>query len=138
MFGVRRRNPLADKTRFSGLSLHHGFLPLGGCQRLQFGQLECLQDQACVRAASADPAPLWSIVHAKRHQGRKGPSTFPWRKGAIHISLVPESGWPHPILGTGEWVAPSNPWYRRVGGPIQSLVPESGWPHPISNLPLLS
>ena len=20
----------------------------------------------------------------------------------------------------GEWVAPSNPWYRRVGGPIQS------------------
>jgi hypothetical protein len=23
------------------------------------------------------------------------------------------------------------PWYRRVGGPIQSLVPESGWPHPI-------
>ena len=32
------------------------------------------------------------------------------RKGAIHISLVPESGWPHPhFLGTGEWVAPSNP-----------------------------
>jgi len=30
-------------------------------------------------------------------------------KGAIHISLVPESGWPHPILGTGERVAPSNP-----------------------------
>ena len=30
MFGVRRRNPLADKTRFSGLSLHHRFLPLGG------------------------------------------------------------------------------------------------------------
>jgi len=30
-------------------------------------------------------------------------------KGAIHISLVLESGWPHPILGTGEWVAPSNP-----------------------------
>ena len=30
MFGVRRRNPLADKTRFSGLSLNHGFLPLGG------------------------------------------------------------------------------------------------------------
>src|SRR5208337_447738 len=29
MFGVRRRNPLADKARFSGLSLHHGFLPLG-------------------------------------------------------------------------------------------------------------
>ncbi len=28
-------------------------------------------------------------------------------------------------------MAPSNPWYRRVGGPIQSLVPESGWPHPI-------
>jgi len=39
-------------------------------------------------------------------------------------------GHPH-FLGTGEWVAPSNPWYRRVGGPIQSLVPESGWPHPI-------
>ncbi len=34
-------------------------------------------------------------------------------KGAIHI------------LGTGEWVATSNhphPWYRRVGGPIQSPV----------------
>ena len=35
------------------------------------------------------------------------------------------------------------PWYRRVGGPIQSwrvggpiqsLVPESGWPHPIPSL----
>ncbi len=35
-------------------------------------------------------------------------------RGAIHISLVPESGWPHPILGTGEWA------------------------HPIPNLPLLS
>jgi len=23
------------------------------------------------------------------------------------------------------------PWYRRVGGPIQSLIPESGWLHPI-------
>jgi len=23
------------------------------------------------------------------------------------------------------------PWYRRLGGPIQSLVPETGWPHPI-------
>jgi len=33
----------------------------------------------------------------------------PGTKRAIHISLVPESGWPHPILGTGEWVAPSNP-----------------------------
>ncbi len=31
-----------------------------------------------------------------------------------------ERGHPH-FLGTGEWVAPSNPWYRRVGGPIQSL-----------------
>ena len=41
-------------------------------------------------------------------------------KGAIHISLVPESGWSRPIVGTGEWVAPSNPWYRRVGGHIQS------------------
>jgi len=54
-------------------------------------------------------------------------------EGAIHIALVPESGWPHPILEsgwphpilgagewvaqpipiqslrTGEWVAPSNP-----------------------------
>jgi len=30
-----------------------------------------------------------------------------------------ERGHPH-FLGTGEWVAPSNPWYRRVGGPIQS------------------
>jgi hypothetical protein len=29
-------------------------------------------------------------------------------KGAIHISLVPERLWPHPIL-----------------------LPESGWPHPI-------
>jgi len=28
-------------------------------------------------------------------------------KGAIQISLVPESGWTHPIHG--EWVAPSNP-----------------------------
>jgi len=45
-------------------------------------------------------------------------------EGAIHISLVPESGWPHPvlesgwphpILGTGEWVAPSNP--------VASVVP---------------
>src|SRR5208337_573815 len=44
-----------------------------------------------------------------------------WKtKGTIHISLIPESGWPHPILGTGEWVAPSNP-----------LVSESGWPHPV-------
>src|SRR3974390_728229 len=68
MFGVRRRNPLADKTRFSGLSLHHGFLPLGGCRRLQIRQLQCLQDPARVRAASADPATLRSIVHAKRHQ----------------------------------------------------------------------
>ena len=68
MFGVRRRNPLADKTRFSGLSLHHGFLPLGGCRRLQIRQLQCLQDPARVRAASTDPATFRSIVHAKRHQ----------------------------------------------------------------------
>ena len=33
----------------------------------------------------------------------------PRTRGAIHISLVPETGWPHPILGTGDWVAPSNP-----------------------------
>ena len=52
----------------------------------------------------------------------QGPSTFPWyrRVGGPIQSLVPESGWPHPIgwphtirpiqsLGTGEWVAPSNP-----------------------------
>ena len=68
MFGVRQRNPLADKTRFSGLSLHHGFLPLGGCRRLQIRQLQCLQDPARVRAASTDPATFRSIVHAKRHQ----------------------------------------------------------------------
>ena len=68
MFGVRRRNPLADKTRFSGLSLHHGFLPLGGCRRLQIRQLQCLQDPARVRAASTDPATFRSSVHAKRHQ----------------------------------------------------------------------
>ncbi len=30
-------------------------------------------------------------------------------------------GHPH-FLGTGEWVAPSNPCYRRVGGPIQSPI----------------
>src|SRR5271165_5224391 len=40
--------------------------------------------------------------HKEDQEGRKGPSTFPW--------------------------------YRRVGGPIQSLVPESGWPHPIPSL----
>ena len=39
-------------------------------------------------------------------------------KGAIHISL-------------GRKGPSTFPWYRRVGGPIQSLVPESGWPHPI-------
>ena len=32
-----------------------------------------------------------------------------------------QRGHPH-FLGTGEWVAPSNPWYRRVGGPIQSPI----------------
>src|SRR3974377_2328014 len=68
MFGVRRRNPLADKTRISGLSLHHGFFPLGGCRRLQIRQLQCLQNPARVRAAPADPATLRSILHAKRHQ----------------------------------------------------------------------
>ena len=60
---------------------------------------------------------------------RKVPSTFPWyrRVGGPIQSLVPESGWPHPILGTGEWVAPSNALsvisvmeviqgYHRVGG----------------------
>ena len=41
----------------------------------------------------------------KRLSGDRGWWHIP---GAIHISLVPESGWPHPILGTGEWVAPSN------------------------------
>jgi len=42
---------------------------------------------------------------------RKVPSTFPWYRRV---------GGPIQSLGTGEWVAPSNP-----------LVPESGWPHPI-------
>ena len=46
MFGVPRRNPLAGKTRIFGLSLHHGLFPLGGCRRLQFGQLQGLQDPA--------------------------------------------------------------------------------------------
>jgi len=32
-----------------------------------------------------------------------------------------QRGHPH-FLGTGEWVAPSNPWYRREGGPIQSPI----------------
>ena len=34
--------------------------------------------------------------------GRKGPSTFPWyrRVGGPIQSLVPESGWPHPIPGS--------------------------------------
>ncbi len=41
-----------------------------------------------------------------------------WKtKGTIHISLIPESGWPHPI-----------PWYRRVGGPIQSAKKGTGLP----------
>jgi len=70
-------------------------------------------------------------------------------KGAIHISLD-ERGHPH-FLGTGEWVAPSNPgvWVA----PSNPFVPECGWPHPIPsyrsvggpiqshaipNLPLLS
>jgi hypothetical protein len=67
-------------------------------------------------------------LQAAAAKGRRpGRPQLEGMKGAIHISLVSESGWPHPI-----------PWYRRVGGPIQSLVPESGWPHPIPNLPLLS
>ena len=68
MFGVLRRNPLADKTQISGLSPHQGFFPLGGCRRLQICQLQCLEDPARVQAAPADPATLRSILHAKRHQ----------------------------------------------------------------------
>jgi hypothetical protein len=39
-----------------------------------------------------------------------------WKPGDLEQD---ERVHPH-FLGTGEWVAPSNPWYRRVGGPIQS------------------
>ena len=53
------------------------------------------------------PPPRCHLRPARRGAGRTRTSgKIP---GAIHISLVPESGWPHPILGTGEWVAPSNP-----------------------------
>jgi len=44
-------------------------------------------------------------------------------KGAIHISLVPESGWPHPILGTGEWVDPSNREWVATSNLVASVVP---------------
>ena len=83
----------------------------------------------------------WALDERLRHWDERGP-------GAIHISLVPESGakkkmGPPTNLG-GHWTSDSAigtkgtrgherdqgpstfPWYRRVGGPIQSLVPEAG------------
>ena len=59
--------------------------------------------------------------------GRNGPPAFtlchraggPFRAPFGFRARGNERGHPH-FLGTGEWVAPSNPWYRRVGGPIQS------------------
>ena len=41
--------------------------------------------------------------------------------GAIHVSRVPESGWPRPVTFPG---------CRKVGGPVRS---ESGWPRPVSS-----
>jgi len=45
---------------------------------------------------------------------------FGFQQGLFEAADQPdERDHPH-FLGTGEWVARSNPWYRRVGGPIQS------------------
>ena len=73
---------------------------------------------------------------------RKTPSTQVPR-GAKQI-VIPmtqqqcDDVWHHADRVRGRKGPSTFPWYRRVGGPIQSLVPESGWPHPIPNLPLLS
>src|SRR5271157_1656039 len=75
----------------------------------------------------ASTAPPRSVAPAKNHLGEMDHPRLLCATEQVAPSALPsrfrargdERGHPH-FLGTGEWVAPSNPWYRRVGGPIQS------------------